>query len=114
MTGGPSDAGRRAPVRLGVAGAVADPRLQLYSGSGVALANNDNWGGTPELVSAFTTTGAFALPTASRDAALLFALPRGAFTAHLIPADGAGIALVEVYDADSATPSTTGSIHPLA
>jgi TonB family protein len=90
---------------FGVAGAVADPRLQLFGAGGTALATNDDWSGTPALAAAFTAVGAFTLPAASRDAAILASLATGTYTAHLVPATGAGIALVEAYDADGAEPA---------
>lgn len=88
---------------FGVAGVLADPVLTLYHGNTV-LATNDDWetnrGSTAVAVTA-QRVGAFALPAASRDAALLITLGPGAFTAVITSADGTtGIALIEVYDAD--------------
>ena len=49
---------------FGVAGALTDPALQVYSGSAV-IAENDNWGtqspGTGALGPVFSAAGAFAL-----------------------------------------------------
>lgn len=81
-----------------VAGAVADPQLQLFSGQTV-IAANDNWGGTAELTAAFTQVGAFALPAASRDAALLANLQPGSYTVQASGVAGTtGVAIVEVYE----------------
>ncbi len=81
-----------------VSGVVADPQLTLYSGQ-TAIRTNDNWGGTAELTAAFAQVGAFALPAASRDAALLVTLQPGAYT---VQASGVGsttgVAIVEVYE----------------
>ena len=48
------------------------------------------------------SSGAFPLPPGSRDAALVSALPAGAYTAPVTGADASpGIALVEVYNASA-------------
>lgn len=88
---------------FGVPGVVADPRLQLFDGTPATLDANDDWNGAPAIATAFTAVGAFPLPVASRDAAILAMLPAGAYSAHLVPADGPGVALIEAYDADGAT-----------
>jgi TonB family protein len=91
---------------FGVPGVVADPRLQLFNQLAVSIATNDDWGGSTSVAAAFAAVGAFALPAASRDAAILTALPAGAYSAHLISAGNPGIALVETYDADGAAATT--------
>jgi outer membrane protein assembly factor BamB len=89
---------------LNVGGAMSDPRLLMHSG-GVFFRENDNWDSSDNLngagiVDTGAAVGAFPLPAGSRDAALLLALPPGAFTAQVEGAGGsAGVALVEVYDA---------------
>jgi hypothetical protein len=84
---------------LGVGGAMADPKLELFDSGGKSLATNDNWGGTTSLSAAFTGTGAFGLTETSKDAAILATLPPGNFTAQVTVATGStGVALVEVYD----------------
>ncbi len=81
-----------------VPGTMADPRIELYGGT-VMLASNDNWGGGADLAEVFSRTGAFALPATSRDAALLSALPPGAYTAQITGVGGGGgVVLVEVYE----------------
>jgi hypothetical protein len=51
------------------------------------------------LSAAFVDTGAFVLPPASRDAALVITLPPGNYTAQVTVATGeTGLALVEVYE----------------
>lgn len=90
---------------FGVSGFLADPRLELRSGS-TLLAANDDWG-TPStgtsaaLASASAASGAFALPAGSLDAALLQALPAGSYTAQVAGASGTGLALAELYDSSS-------------
>lgn len=83
---------------FGVSGALADPQLTVFAGASVH-ALNDDWGGGPVLTDAFTRTGAFALPAASRDAALLLTLAPGAYSAHIESANGStGLALFELYE----------------
>ncbi|MBM3855230.1 MAG: hypothetical protein FJ399_19100, partial [Verrucomicrobia bacterium] len=87
---------RAAPFN--VAGAMLDPRIELFRGS-AAIGGNDNWGGGLELATTFARTGAFALPTESRDAALVATLAPGAYTAQVIGVGtAAGVVLVEVYE----------------
>lgn len=87
-----------------VSGALADPVLTVYRGSGVVAAN-DNWGGAAAVTAADTAASAFALPDpASLDAALVTALPSGAaYSAAVTGNHGtAGMALAELYDATPA------------
>ncbi len=88
---------------FGVSGVLADPRLSLVREDSTA-ASNDNW------LAADTATmagaGAFALPAASKDAALVATLTPGAYSMPVAAADGgSGVALLEVYD-----PSTAGTL----
>ena len=81
-----------------VSGVVNDPRLDLFSGS-TRIANNDNWGGSAPLVSAFASVGAFALPASSLDAALIVTLEPGNYTVEVSGVNNTtGTALVEVYE----------------
>ena len=86
---------------FGVAGALADPVLTLFSGAQLLL-TNDNWDDAPNLAqlrSAATRVGAFALAEGSKDAALLVTLPPGSYTVQVSGAgDTAGVALVEIYE----------------
>lgn len=81
-----------------VPGVVADPQLALFAGTN-QIAANDNWGGTPALTAAFAAVGAFGLPAASRDAAVLATLAPGNYSVQV---DGVGnttgLAIVEVYE----------------
>jgi hypothetical protein len=109
---GPSMAG--APFH--VAGTLANPYLQLFSGSTV-IAQNDNWQDSPQCDSRFacgggaqiTATGldpcqpnpgqSAAPQGCSQEAAFLITLPPGAYTAILRGADGGtGVGLVEIFD----------------
>ncbi len=84
---------------FGVPGVVADPQLTLFNGQSVKIGENNDWGGTTALTAAFGSVGAFALPTPSKDAALLVTLPPGNYS---VQATGTGtttgVALVEVYE----------------
>lgn len=88
---------------FGVSGVLADPVLTIYRGNTV-FAANDDWEtsrGSSAIAATAQRVGAFALPAASRDAALLITLGPGAYTAIVTGADGGtGIALIEIYDAD--------------
>ncbi len=90
---------------FGVAGALANPALQVFSGSS-AVTGNDDWGtqpgGTPGLAPVFAAAGAFALPAGSADAALLRTLSPGPYTMQVSGGGAAsGIALAELYDTDA-------------
>lgn len=81
-----------------ITGPMADPKIDLYSGTTV-IASNDNWGGGGTLSAAFTTVGAFSLGATSRDAALLVTLQAGPYSAQVSGVGGStGTALVEVYE----------------
>jgi protocatechuate 3,4-dioxygenase beta subunit len=87
---------------FGVAGALSDPRVEVYDASSNKMAENDTWDAS--LSTMFSQLGAFALPSGSKDAALTVTLPAGAGTAHVRGTD-AGIALVEAYDTTSTATS---------
>jgi hypothetical protein len=86
---------------FGVAGALVDPQLSVYTGN-TLIATNDNWGNAtsaPAITAAAASVGAFALTDSSRDAVLLLTLPPGAYTAQVSGAGNTtGVALVEVYE----------------
>ena len=88
-------------AQFGVASVLADPQLQLLAGSTV-LASNDDWA-TPAtnfsaLTNAFAASGAFALGTSTKDAALVRSLPAGNYTALVAAPSGSGPSLAELYD----------------
>jgi hypothetical protein len=86
--------------KLGVSGALPDPRLSLVQ-DGLVLAANDDWSAgveAEEIASVAGLLGAFELPRGSRDAALLATLPEGAFTIVVSGVGGStGVALIELY-----------------
>lgn len=98
---------------FGLAGALADPRLEVYSGSTV-IAANDNWDAAATPSATQSSVGAFALTAGSRDAALIGNTPSGGYTVQITGAAGTtGVALAELYDLTptasftSATPRLT-------
>jgi probable HAF family extracellular repeat protein len=97
-----------APFNL--AGTLADPVLTLFgpdSATRVA-ASNDNW--ESSIAPMFGATGAFALPTGSRDAAIVTRLTPGSYTAQVTSlGNTSGLALIEIYDADPASSATSSS-----
>ena len=106
-----------------MAGALADPTLELHNSAGALLGQNDNWqttqiGGviTTNQVAAITASGA--PPTKAKESAILATLPPGAYTAVVRGFNGSsGIGLTEVYDLDPASSanlvniSTRGSVQ---
>jgi outer membrane protein assembly factor BamB/subtilisin family serine protease len=81
-----------------VAGAVADSRLELFSGP-TRIGLNDDWGGTPELSAAFAKVAAFSLAPTSRDAAVVTKLAPGNYTVQVSGSNNiTGIVLVEIYE----------------
>ncbi len=111
-------AGPRAYLMRGVGPALAafglagmlDPRLRVFSGSTIS-AENDDWGinlGALSLSASDTAAavGAFPLPIGSKDAALVFALPSGPYTAQVSATDGrGGVVLVEIYETPAGDPT---------
>ncbi|MDX2185973.1 MAG: glycoside hydrolase family 9 protein [Opitutaceae bacterium] len=92
----------RAPFN--VAGALADPVLELYRREGIdsiLVFSSDNWRNNPnadEIPSASEQAGAFLPMLDDKEAVLLLALPSGGYTAILRGAGNAsGNGLVELY-----------------
>lgn len=92
----------------GVTGALADPSLSLVSGS-ATVASNDNWLATDAATA--SAVGAFALNAASKDAALAATLVPGAYSSPVGAGGGSGVALLEVYDADTSTSPTATLVN---
>lgn len=88
-------------TNYGVSETLADPQLTVYA-NGTAVAGNDNWSAANNAAwtaIAASRVGAFALPEASKDAALFVTLMPGAYTVHVSGVGGAtGVALIEIYD----------------
>jgi uncharacterized delta-60 repeat protein len=95
----------------GVAGVIADPIVSVFNSTSVFLAQNNDWQ-TPltvstsypaatgaEIAAAATATGAFALPSGGKDAAVLITLAPGVYSAVVVGAGGAtGATMVEIYE----------------
>ncbi len=93
---------------MGVSGALTSPQLTLFDQKGTTLATNSAWGGGAALSQVFTQVYAFPLPANSADAAILKSLAAGSYTGHVTALNGTtGIALAELYDADSGTPTAS-------
>lgn len=84
---------------FGVTGVLAQPQLQLLSGSTV-IAQNTNWNTSADaaaLPAASAQVGAFGL--ANNDSALIVTLAPGNYTAQVLGANNTtGVALIEVYE----------------
>jgi hypothetical protein len=86
-------------AQFGVGSVLADPQLKLFNSSSNQIGANDDWGGDATLAATFAKVGAFALPSGSKDAAILVTLVPGSYSAQVTSANGTtGIALLEVYD----------------
>jgi cyclophilin family peptidyl-prolyl cis-trans isomerase len=85
---------------FGIGGVMADPQLRLFDSTQAMIANNDDWGGSLEIMAAAQAVGAFRLSGgSSRDAVLLLTLPPGSYSAQISGAGGTGgTAIVEVYE----------------
>ena len=91
-------------TRYGVPNALVNPTLELYDGTGVLIASNDNWldtiiGGiiTSDQVRDIRRSGY--APSAPRESAIIAELPRGNYTAIVRGVNNTtGVALAEVYD----------------
>jgi hypothetical protein len=87
---------------------LGDPKIRLFRGDGILLLENDNWGGSSQLASAFVKAGVPTLDASSKDAATVVTLEPGAYTLHVTaPAGTTGVALTEVYDISDSTSSTS-------
>ncbi|MBK7660285.1 MAG: hypothetical protein IPJ28_14645 [Betaproteobacteria bacterium] len=84
-------------VPFGIANAIANPRLELYSGPTV-IASNDDWGAAGN-AAALQATG-FA-PSSAQEAAILTTLAPGAYTAIVSGVGNTtGVGIVEVFEVD--------------
>ncbi len=84
---------------LGLAPAVADPKLEVFRDS-TPVDANDDWSGAPELAASFVQAGAFPLIDATgRDAALVVTAQPGAYSIVVSGKDRAtGQVLIEIYE----------------
>lgn len=95
-------------ANFGLTGFLPDPYLQLFAGQS-AIAENDSWSDAPNLGAVVAAGGdkLAGYPLDPHDAVLLQSLPPRDYTAQVHDAAGGqGIALVEVYDADTAVAGT--------
>jgi cyclophilin family peptidyl-prolyl cis-trans isomerase len=95
-----------------VPGVLPDPVMTFFAqGNPVAIDSNDNWGGGAALSAAFAAVGAFALPAASLDAALVRTAPGvnpGGYTVQVTgKADASGAVIAELYEAAGAARTAT-------
>jgi hypothetical protein len=81
-------------AEFGVTDGSVDPVLTLYAGAR-PLERNDNWGGGETLARAMSQVGAFPLPPASTDAAVLVSLAPGDYSVQV--GGSPGLVLLEVY-----------------
>jgi hypothetical protein len=89
----------------GVAGALADPMLELHKPDG-SIVFNDNWRESEAAVQTSTIP-----PERDEESAIVETLPPGAYTAIVKGKGGTtGVGLVEVYDLDAAVPSRLENI----
>jgi sugar lactone lactonase YvrE len=95
--------------RVGVEGALNDPKLALFAAGGtVPLFANDDWGATanrPALEGAMASVGAFPLEGDSKDAVALVSLKTASHVGYAICVESAdpaasGVVLAEIYDVD--------------
>jgi endo-1,4-beta-xylanase len=89
------------PPPYNVVGAMADPKLSVFSGP-TEILTNDNWEDNPDAANTATVAGAvgaFALQAGSADAAFVITLQPGLYTVVGSAANGVdtGVILVEVY-----------------
>jgi len=80
---------------------LTDPVIEIYrAGETASFATNDDWSGS-QVSTVAARVGAFALATASRDAAFLINLLPGGYTVQVKgKGNTTGIAMVEVYEVD--------------
>jgi hypothetical protein len=95
-----------------LSGALAgNPTLDLYNSAGTRIDGNDDWGGGTTLATAFSSVGAFGLPSASTDAALVKSLD-GSYSAHFT-ATSTGVGLIELYDTGSGSTQRLTNVSAL-
>jgi hypothetical protein len=93
--------------QFGITAPLSDPILQLFNSSSTMIASDTTgWGGSATLSNAFQQVGAFAyMSSTSLDEALLEPSLSGLYTAQVSPASSSGgVALAEIYDADTGVP----------
>jgi hypothetical protein len=95
-----------------VAGVLADPVLELHGPCGTLIGSNDNWRDAPNATEIQATGLA---PTDDHESAIDATLAPGAYTAIVRGNGGTtGIAVVEVYDLDTAAASKLANLSTRA
>jgi phospholipase/lecithinase/hemolysin len=85
---------------FGVSGTLADPTIAIFNSSNVMVASNDNWRNTQETDIA---ASGFAPPN-DLESAIIATLAPGSYTAVVSDKNGGtGVALVDLYELDTAT-----------
>ncbi len=95
-------------AQYAVTNPLADPKLVIaVANGGPIVASNTRWGGSATMANAFTSVGAFALPTNSADSAVVQAFASGTTYSVQISSNtsNSGIALAEIYDGESTSSS---------
>ena len=88
-----------------VAQPLADPSLAIYDRNGAVIASNDNWQDDANQIDVQQNGLA---PNDPAESATILYLPAGAYSAIVSGAnDSTGVGLVEVYDLDSVSNSST-------
>lgn len=92
----------------GVAGALADPQLEIFNAAGERVGFNNNWREAPNRDEMIATTIA---PTNELESAVLGSVNPGAYTAVVRGVGGgSGVGLVEVFDLNRAADSKLANI----
>jgi len=103
-----------------VSGVLVSPQLALYDSTGNVIATDIGWNNGllpgPSIIQAqtqqattasFDQVDAFPLPMGSADCAMVATLPAGSYTAQVSGVNNTtGVALAELYDADTGTPAS--------
>lgn len=86
-------------TNFGTAGALADPALTIYQDKAV-ISTIKGWANSASITTAPIQTGAFPLPSGSKDVAVLITLNPGVYTAQIKSAKSAssGVALIAIYE----------------
>jgi hypothetical protein len=104
---------------FGVSDVLSTPTLTLFDQTPTVIASNAGWASaispgtsavqaslTAATATLFNQLGAFALPAASADSAMVASLPAGNYSEQITAqGNAAGVALAEIWDADTGTPT---------
>ena len=88
----------------GIQQVAANPKIEVYNGSGKKVASNADWK-ADEFSDSLRTFYPSLVPSNDKEAAMLLTLGPGAYTLHGINEDGSeGVMVLEAYDVDSVNP----------